>query len=295
MGVVWMQMTSTHCIACSVFPLEILTLMSAGWFRNQCSRGTNLVFGANSVCDRRCYSPNSDTGTGIVQQSFTWTSSGTYDSAFFQGNNDCTMVCNFNGGTGYYTVETTTCVKITERNGTCGIGFYTKAATTSTDTSCIACTNYPYNLQNMSFAREQDRFQSGINATVNTVFRWRSVGSVRDPYGLSGSTCEFQCYEGPNSINGFYFDSSMTFEMGQATGLFPISGTCSRCNSSNCSVGNYRGVCQAVAHTDPGTCVNCIHNRINNSVAVNWYYQYPGQVRKLTRHPRAEPMSRTRD
>lgn len=113
------------------------------------------------------------------------------------------------------------------------------------DTSCAACTNYPYNLQNMSFAREQDRFQSGINATANTVFRWRSVGSVRDPYGLSGSTCEFQCYEGLQSIGGFFFDSSRTFEMGQATGLFPISGTCSRCNSSACSVGNYRGVCQA--------------------------------------------------
>jgi hypothetical protein len=208
-------------------------------------QGTNLDFGTNSACGLRCSSPNPDNQLSPVQQSFTWTSPGTYDSVLFRGNNDCTMVCNFNGGTGYYTVTVTTCVKITERNGTCGTGFYTLAATTSMDTSCAACTNYPYNLQNMSFAREQDRFQSGINATANTVFRWRSVGSVRDPYGLSGSTCEFQCYEGLQSIGGFFFDSSRTFEMGQATGLFPIAGTCSRCNSSACSVGNYRGVCQA--------------------------------------------------
>ena len=247
-------------------------------------QGTNLVFGTNSSCQSRCSTPNPDNQVGPTQQSFTWTSSGTYNSVLFKGNDDCTMTCNFNGGTGYYTVvaaNVTTCTKITERNGTCGIGLYTKAATTSADTSCAACINYPYNLQNMSFAREQDRFQSSINATVNTVFRWRSQGSVKDPYGLSGSTCEFQCYEGPNSINGFYFDSSRTFEMGQATGLFPISGTCSRCNSSNCSVGNYRGVCQAVAHTDSGSCMTCIHNKINNSVAVNWYYQFPGQVRTV--------------
>ena len=156
----------THCIPCSTPACE------PGFYRDQCDRGTDLVAGTNSDCSERCSSPNPDTGIGPAQVSFTWTSSGTYDSGLFRGNNDCTMLCNFNGGTGYYTQTVTTCIKITARDGTCGTGFYTLTGTTSTDSSCTACTNYPYNRENMSFAGEQNRFQSGINATVNTVFRY---------------------------------------------------------------------------------------------------------------------------
>jgi hypothetical protein len=247
---------TTQCLPCST------GVCPYGDYRDQCDQGTNLAAGTDSECNLRCTTANPDSGvgSGAVQTSFTWTGLASYDATNFRGNNDCTLTCNFQGAEGYYFSNSPepdphlqTCTKITERNGTCGVGHYTLEATTTTDTSCVACTNYPINGETGLAFNETNRYSGTINVTVYTSFRWYTTGSTNDPYGHLGSTCEFECYEGPNSIAGYFYDAKAGDTIGPHSG-FPVTGTCSLCNitfsaggtnESLCEVGQYLGVCQA--------------------------------------------------
>lgn len=120
--------------------------------RDQCDIGTNLVAGTDSDCNLRCSTANADSGIGAVQTSFTWTAAAGYNYGTHRGDDDCELECNFQGGEGYYfsnkqgsgqAFNLRVCSKITARDGTCGTGTYTAAATPTTDTYCAACTNYP--------------------------------------------------------------------------------------------------------------------------------------------------------
>lgn len=245
------------CKPCSTGP----PCRPLGTYRSQCIRGGSHSMGSDSSCTLQCTGELSET-VGYI-----WKSPGSYDYVNFKGNNDCTFQCDFQGGVGYYEQNNSACIKITARNGTCGIGMYTVPATITQDTYCSACFNYP------SGFTGNDVFNGS-----NGKFRWHSSASYEDPYGiLDQKNCEFECFEGINSVYGWYFDITFPHVLGSFGG-FPTSGTCSPCISTECpTLGQYRGVCQATGHSDPGTCVNCVHKKVANSIPVGWYYTYPGQ------------------
>lgn len=257
----WWNDLETGCQMCAAGQCD-----GAGYYASACIPGGFgggiETPGNDSMCIHPC------TGIGGTSDGYTWTSGGTYDFVNWKGVNDCKFSCNFMGGMGYYTT-TEGCIKITPRNATCPMGTYVIPATLTNDTTCGGvCTNYPVNFTVLDLLSNE----SGK-------FRWHSPGSYNDPYGLLGfSTCEWECYEGPFSVGGWYFDTSQPYTLGTFQG-YPTHGTCSRCNSSNCTdLGTYRGTCQAFSHDDPGTCVECMAKKVANSVPVDWVpYQFPGQ------------------